>query len=186
MVPSLWLSGFGFGLVVAPITDIVLSGVSTEDAGSASGLFNTTQQVGAALGIALIGVIIFELIAGQAGKSVDDVTPKLRTDLAAVHVTAQDAILAGFRTCITDRTKASDPSVTPASCKRPVMGVSDPAEISKITKVLTDDGILANAKDFSRSFSLALWCLIGALVVCFLGMFTLPRRATYDSTLVGV
>jgi EmrB/QacA subfamily drug resistance transporter len=187
MIPSLWLSGFGFGLVVAPITDIVLSGVPTEDAGSASGLFNTTQQVGAALGIAIIGVIIFDLLAGQAGKSVDDVTPKLRTDLAAVHVTgpAQDAILTGFRTCITDRTKETDPSVTPASCKRPIMGVNDPAEIAKITKVLTDDGILANAKDFSRSFSLALWCLIGALVVCFLGMFTLPRRATYDSTLVG-
>jgi EmrB/QacA subfamily drug resistance transporter len=187
MVPSLWLSGFGFGLVVAPIIDIVLSGVPAEDAGSASGLFNTTQQVGAALGIALIGVLLFELVAGQAGRSVDDVEPKLRTDLAAAHVTgpAQDSLVAGFRACVTDRAKSNDPSATPASCRRS-MGTTDPAAAARITGILADNGMLATAKDFSRSFSIALWCLIGMLATCLLGMFTLPRRATYDSTLVGV
>ncbi|WP_308165890.1 MFS transporter [Actinomadura sp. NEAU-AAG7] len=185
MVPPLVLSGFGFGLVVAPITDIVLSGVPTRDAGSASGLFNTTQQLGAALGIALVGVLMFHLIAQQADGSVDEVEPKLRADLAAVQVTGQqqDALVQGFRTCVSDRANATDPSATPESCRQPVMGAPNPQAAQQVAKVLTDNGTEANAKDFSKSFTIGLGYLIGALIICFLGMFTLPRRATYDSTM---
>ena len=42
------------GLVFVPITLIATSGIPADDAGLASGLFNTSQQIGGALGLALL------------------------------------------------------------------------------------------------------------------------------------
>ena len=42
------------GLVFVPVTLIATSGVPVDDAGLASGLFNTAQQIGGALGLALL------------------------------------------------------------------------------------------------------------------------------------
>ncbi|MFC4084119.1 MFS transporter [Amycolatopsis samaneae] len=44
----------GGGLLNTPITTAVTSGVGTSDAGAASGLMNTTKQVGGALGLAVL------------------------------------------------------------------------------------------------------------------------------------
>lgn len=44
----------GSGLLNTPITTAVTSGVRTDDAGAASGLMNTTKQVGGALGLAAL------------------------------------------------------------------------------------------------------------------------------------
>lgn len=54
--------GIGMGLIVAPLTDTVLSEVPPEHAGSASGLINTTGQMGNALGLGLTSVVFFGLI----------------------------------------------------------------------------------------------------------------------------
>ncbi|MER5929554.1 MFS transporter [Streptomyces sp. NPDC002054] len=62
MAAPLILLGLGMGLIVAPLTDMVLSEVPREHAGSASGLINTTQQMGNALGLGLTSVVYFGLI----------------------------------------------------------------------------------------------------------------------------
>jgi EmrB/QacA subfamily drug resistance transporter len=46
--------GFGNGLAFVPLTIISLSGVDQRDAGAASGLVNVMQQVGGALGLAIL------------------------------------------------------------------------------------------------------------------------------------
>ncbi|SPE49570.1 Spectinomycin tetracycline efflux pump [Streptomyces netropsis] len=51
--------GLGMGLIIAPLTDVILSEVPHEHAGSASGLTNTTVQLGQAVGVALSSVIFF-------------------------------------------------------------------------------------------------------------------------------
>ncbi|MGV0809194.1 MFS transporter [Mycolicibacterium setense] len=51
--PALVFS-LGAGLLNTPLTTAVTSGVPTADAGAASGLMNTTKQVGAALGLAAL------------------------------------------------------------------------------------------------------------------------------------
>ncbi len=48
---------FGMGLVFVPITLMGTSGVSADDAGLASGLFNTSQQVGGSLGLAILSTL---------------------------------------------------------------------------------------------------------------------------------
>uniref|UniRef100_UPI002812069C MFS transporter n=1 Tax=Streptomyces sp. TaxID=1931 RepID=UPI002812069C len=59
MVPPLVVMGAGMGLIVAPLTDAVLSEVPKEHAGSASGLINTTGQMGNALGLGLVAVVFY-------------------------------------------------------------------------------------------------------------------------------
>lgn len=65
MIPPLVVMGLGMGLIVAPLTDAVLSEVPKEHAGSASGLINTTGQMGNALGLGLVSVVFFGVIDGK-------------------------------------------------------------------------------------------------------------------------
>ncbi|MFI5759148.1 MFS transporter [Streptomyces sp. NPDC051569] len=73
MILPLTVMGLGMGLIVAPLTDAVLSEVPREHSGSASGLINTTQQMGNALGLGLVSVVFFGVVddrmagAGAAG-----------------------------------------------------------------------------------------------------------------------
>jgi EmrB/QacA subfamily drug resistance transporter len=59
MALPLVVMGAGMGLIVAPLTDAVLSQVPREHAGAASGLINTVQQMGNALGLGLVSVVFF-------------------------------------------------------------------------------------------------------------------------------
>ncbi|GHF78677.1 MFS transporter [Streptomyces griseosporeus] len=72
MALPLVVMGVGMGLIVAPLTDAVLSEVPREHSGSASGLINTVQQMGNALGLGLVSVVFFgeigdRLTAQQVG-----------------------------------------------------------------------------------------------------------------------
>ncbi|MFE3639014.1 MFS transporter [Streptomyces cellostaticus] len=65
MAFPLVVMGAGMGLIVAPLTDAVLSEVPREHAGSASGLINTVQQMGNALGLGLVSVVFFGVIGDR-------------------------------------------------------------------------------------------------------------------------
>jgi MFS family permease len=66
LLPGLAIVGFGIGLVLVPLTSIVLAGIDPLHAGAASGVMSTAQQVGGALGVAVIGVVFFAALgAGQ-------------------------------------------------------------------------------------------------------------------------
>ena len=72
MALPLVVMGAGMGLIVAPLTDAVLSEVPREHAGSASGLINTVQQMGNALGLGLVSVVFYgavddHLASGRVG-----------------------------------------------------------------------------------------------------------------------
>jgi EmrB/QacA subfamily drug resistance transporter len=54
--PSL-LSAFGLGFAFVPMTVAAVAGVRQDEAGLASGLINTSQQVGGALGLAILATI---------------------------------------------------------------------------------------------------------------------------------
>lgn len=51
------LLGAGFGLALPALTALGMSGAGPEDAGLVSGLFNTTQQIGMAIGIAVLSTL---------------------------------------------------------------------------------------------------------------------------------
>jgi EmrB/QacA subfamily drug resistance transporter len=64
LVPGLALEGLGMGLLIVPLTTVVMAGVASEHAGAASGLMATVQSVGNALGVAVIGVVFFDSLHG--------------------------------------------------------------------------------------------------------------------------
>jgi EmrB/QacA subfamily drug resistance transporter len=57
VLPGLIPISIGMGLTFVPVTLLATSGVQHEDAGLASGLFNTAQQVGGALGLAILSTL---------------------------------------------------------------------------------------------------------------------------------
>ena len=72
IVPGLVVAGAGLALLVIPLVNVVLAAVPAEVAGGASGLFSTAQQLGGALGVALLGTVFFgylrrALVRGGAG-----------------------------------------------------------------------------------------------------------------------
>jgi len=88
--PSL-LAAFGLGFAFVPQTIAAMSGVRDSDAGLASGLINTAQQVGGALGLALLSTVAFTRI--------DDLTAVVGGDPAALPAALtegySDAFLVG-------------------------------------------------------------------------------------------
>ena len=57
------VSSFGLGLVFVPLALVALHNVAEQDSGVASSLLNTAQQVGGAIGLALLGTIAWTTVA---------------------------------------------------------------------------------------------------------------------------
>src|SRR5262249_25081406 len=66
LLPGFVLFGSGIGFAVAQLTNVVLSDVPADRAGSASGANSTVRQMGAALGIAIIGTLLSTLTIRHA------------------------------------------------------------------------------------------------------------------------
>ncbi|MCE3286529.1 MAG: drug resistance transporter, EmrB/QacA subfamily [Gaiellaceae bacterium] len=60
LLPGILLASVGMGLTFVPITLIATSGIPHDDAGLASGLYNTSQQIGGALGLAILATLSVE------------------------------------------------------------------------------------------------------------------------------
>jgi EmrB/QacA subfamily drug resistance transporter len=57
LLPAIVLLAVGFGLAMPALTTLAMSSATPSDSGLASGLFNTTQQVGGALGLAVLATL---------------------------------------------------------------------------------------------------------------------------------
>jgi EmrB/QacA subfamily drug resistance transporter len=68
LVPGLVVAGAGLSLLVIPLVNVVLAAVPAEAAGGASGLFSTSQQLGGALGVAVLGTILFGQLPAHSFK----------------------------------------------------------------------------------------------------------------------
>ncbi|MET9609867.1 MFS transporter [Streptomyces sp. NPDC006512] len=79
MTAPVVLIGFGLGMVGGPLADMTLARVPHEDAGSASGLFNTAMHLGIAFGTALTALVFFATTGGSpdAGPNRDAFTTAL-------------------------------------------------------------------------------------------------------------
>jgi len=177
LLPALLLCGLGLGCVIAPLVNVILAGIRGQDAGAASGVLTTVQQVGGAVGVALIGVIFFGLLGSQAAGVADDVLGGLQRDLqgAGVPPAVTRQIEAGFRTCFEDRANAKDPSAVPASCARAqAQGQAQGQGQEQIGRVVAATADAARREDFSKAFQRSLLFEVAVYLVCFLLVFLLP------------
>jgi EmrB/QacA subfamily drug resistance transporter len=67
VLPALLVIGVGLGLVFAPAMATATAGVRPADAGVASAMVNTTQQVGGSIGIALLSTLASSAASGFTG-----------------------------------------------------------------------------------------------------------------------
>ncbi|NBE80052.1 MFS transporter [Micromonospora rubida] len=161
-VAPMLLLGSGMGMLLAPLTGMTLTEVQPREAGSASGLINAAGQLGAALGVAIIGGIFFSALAGNAGPQADRVVP-------AVQAAAPGQ--AAIKICAIDSLGQADLTAVPDSC-RSLAGGGDPGQQAAVGTALTD----IRERTFVATFSETLYWAAGGLagVICLL--FLLPRQ----------
>ena len=176
-IPGLLLTGAGMGLVMSPIFSVVLMDVDPHHAGSASGVMNAIQQLGGAIGVALIGVVFFGQLTHHADASFTSIEPNVRAELAKAHLPeeAQTTILKSVRTCYIDRAKEKDASVTPKSCKSLEAQPQNPAS-KQISSIITSGVKKANANNFTSAFRAGMLYEFALIALTFCLSFLLPRH----------
>jgi EmrB/QacA subfamily drug resistance transporter len=80
ILPAFIIMAVGMALVFVPLGNTALSGVSDHDAGVASAMVNTTQQVGASLGVALLNTVFTNAVTSYVQTNGPASTP-----LGVVH-----------------------------------------------------------------------------------------------------
>ena len=65
LVIPLFVYGTGIGLATAQLTGVVLADVPVSQSGQGSGTQSTARQIGSALGIAILGTILFSVLGSQ-------------------------------------------------------------------------------------------------------------------------
>ena len=193
LLAPMFVAGLGGGLFVAPVTSVVLAGIGAKDSGAASGALATMQQVGAALGIAAVGVIFFGLLGVNADTSSASVLPGLRHELTVASVPAADQrlILGGFRACFSARAHAQDPSSTPAVCAQSAREIAaspapGPVKAAVAAAIFRHALPAARLDDFTRSMRTTLWWQVGVFALALILVSRLPRvHLDNDGPLAG-
>jgi EmrB/QacA subfamily drug resistance transporter len=188
MIPALAVCGLGLGLVVAPLINIVLAGIHAGSAGSASGVLTTVQQVGGALGVAVIGIIFFGQVSGHAPVVALSSAQTLSARLSAAGVpqSAITSTTSTFTRCFVARASSSDPSTTPPGCPaqttatncavnpvRPAGAV--PGYLGVIPCVVAPAATQAVAQDFDNAFRDSLFFEMACYGLVFVMIFALPK-----------
>ena len=179
LIPGLFLTGSGMGLVMAPIFAITLNDVDVKHAGSASGVLSAVQQLGAAIGVALIGVVFFGQLTANSNTSFTNVESNIRTELTAANIPeqAQSPIIEGVKTCYNDRAAQKDANETPASCEK-FGGANQPKtpQSEKLASIIEDGVKQANTDNFIHAFGAGVIYQTVLIGITFILSFMLPRH----------
>ncbi len=72
LVPGLIIYGLGVGFATAQLTGVILADVPPSASGQASGIQSTSRQIGSALGVAILGVILASVVSYQTTNQLED------------------------------------------------------------------------------------------------------------------
>jgi EmrB/QacA subfamily drug resistance transporter len=114
LVPALLVAGIGTGFVFAPMSNIAMRSVEPMLAGTASGIFNTSRQVGGVLGSAAIGVLLQARISASMGSEAVEAAKALPQQYQADFVDSLSHA-ANSANELNDRVGAAVPADLPAS-----------------------------------------------------------------------
>ncbi|WP_368496842.1 MFS transporter [Herbiconiux sp. A18JL235] len=98
LIPFLFVYGFGVGLATAQLTGVVLKDVPLEQSGQGSGTQSTARQIGSALGIAILGTVLFTTAGAQLDARLSDrgVPDATREQVVSQVVDSSGAAIAGL------------------------------------------------------------------------------------------
>jgi EmrB/QacA subfamily drug resistance transporter len=83
VLPGELLMSVGFALLLVPLSSLALAGVNADDAGVASAVLNSTQQIGGSLGTALLNTVYASAVTSYVESH--HLVPSVFNPLAAIH-----------------------------------------------------------------------------------------------------
>ncbi|PPL19156.1 DHA2 family efflux MFS transporter permease subunit [Microterricola pindariensis] len=84
LLPPLFIAGIGNGLFIAPNAQFIVATVDRSEAGAASGVISVMQRVGSAIGIAVVGSVLFGTLSITGPSDVADAFASSATSALAV------------------------------------------------------------------------------------------------------
>ena len=87
LLGPMMVTAAGLGMLFMPLTLVALSKVEDRDAGLASSLLNTGQQVGGAIGLAVLGTVAWTVVANTARSQVAALAAAAAKTGHALHAT---------------------------------------------------------------------------------------------------
>ena len=92
LLGPMMVTALGMGLLFVPVSLVALAGVGNNDAGVASSLLNTGQQVGGSIGLAILGTVAWSAVANSIHAQVAAATAAAKH--ATVHLSAAQQAVA--------------------------------------------------------------------------------------------
>ncbi|MGA5129869.1 MFS transporter [Streptomyces olivoreticuli] len=160
--PALVVIGLGMGLVMGPFFHTVLAAVEPHETGSAAGTLTAVQQLGSALGVAVLGTVFSSVLGGQVAGAADTAAPRALGS-AGVTGAERSALVAALRECGRETAESRDPATPPGSCRRLTDGPAAEA------------GRTAVRLGYAGTMKITLGAEAGLLTVTLLASFLLPR-----------
>ncbi|GAX54422.1 MFS transporter [Streptomyces olivochromogenes] len=96
LMPAMFVTALGLGMSFVPMTLGAVSGVSHQDTGVASALLNTAQQIGGALGLAILSTISTSAADDKLPEAAGSLYRGLATKDFALVAKAGDAVTHGY------------------------------------------------------------------------------------------
>lgn len=182
--PGLLLVGLGMGMVMGLIFSVTLKDVKKEYAGSASGTLSAGQQVGGAIGVAIVGVVFFGALSHNAAQSFDGARADIGSYLASQKVPEQASkpLIAAIEQCYVDRTEETDNTIVPESCQtleQSTKEQSGPAlrDLPQVVERATERAVEEN---FTNAFRVTMIYAISIVGLSFFMSFLMPRKIEYS------
>jgi EmrB/QacA subfamily drug resistance transporter len=153
LAPLLFLYGIGIGLATAQLTGVIMVDVPMTSTGQASGSQSTVRQVGSALGVAVLGTLLFTGTQSSLEQRLSDLEVP----------TAQSVVLV---------------DVVVDSAGSAIPGLTDGLVAQQVPQALAEDITLAAGEAFTDGAKLAAWSAAGFLLLGFASTFYLGSRKT--------
>ncbi|MCP2158960.1 MFS transporter [Williamsia serinedens] len=178
LIPALVLGGVGVGLFVAPLQATIVSGTTEQTVGSASGMVPTVQQIGASVGLAVVGVFFFAQVAGAAPSAATQSGERLTASLRTTPVPTEVApfVVGSFTDCARRQLSSTRPEVAPPGCSTRDAGTGPRARVlATAGPALRDAADHAAARAFLAAFTTTLWTIAATALVLAAACLALRR-----------
>jgi MFS family permease len=163
VAPFLLLYGIGVGLATAQLTGVIMTDVPMNKIGQASGSQSTVRQIGSALGIAVLGTILFTATQAAAESRLLDTVA-----LQSMPAAQQAEFIEGLSTTVVDSSGGFLPMIEPT-----LLDAGAPDEVAAEIQKAANDGFTDGVKATG-------WAAAGFLFLGLLSTLSMGTRRRKD------
>jgi EmrB/QacA subfamily drug resistance transporter len=159
VAPFLLLYGIGVGLATAQLTGVIMVEVPMQKIGQASGSQSTVRQVGSALGIAVLGTILFTATQASATSHLNEVSA-----IKTMPAGDRTSFIDGLTNLVVDSSGGFLPKIGPT-----LSGSGVPQDVADSIQKAANDGFTDGVKSTG-------WAAAGFLFLGLLSTFAMGAR----------